>query len=599
MAKGRIKTGNLAAVFVALLVIGGVFGARHYITSGALGGKGQESSVPQKVALLSVHDVAGNVAPAVELPGQDLGCTDKPEVRKEVMAWNAQMGELFATGGKQATKGSLMCQHGINYKVIRQDDCGKMQADLVTFARELSGGSKNPKNGTHYVAIMGDGAAQFLAGVNPELEKIGKEYVAEVIGSSGYSRGEDKLMGPVAWKTNAQTAKGATIAGVLRDGDWNIAMQWEQQNELCNNPDEKTYDPNCVNWIAANDFLDAGEKYIAGYCEDRPVVYKGQRTGQTKHICVDGVVTWTPGDVNIAEKKGGLVSIVSTKEYSSQMPNTIIGIRAWDRANRGLVESMLTAIFEGGDQVRLYPAALERAGEASAQVYGEKDGAYWIRYYKGTREIDKTQNTVDLGGSKANGLADNLVLFGLQKGYANAFAATYTEFGNLVVQQYKNLIPSYPPVNEVLDTSYIQAIAQRTTVMVAPEVPQFYASETPGSEVSHRSWHFEFDYAKASIKPESKAELDELARTLTVAGNTIVRIDGYTDNRGDVQKNVDLSEHRAFSVRDFLTQSAPASFPPTRFRVAGHGKENPVDTNSTDTGRSKNRRVEITVLDHN
>ena len=36
---------------------------------------------------------------------------------------------------------------------------------------------------------------------------------------------------------------------------------------------------NCLNWVAANDYLDAAEKYISGYCEDRPVVSGGRKTG--------------------------------------------------------------------------------------------------------------------------------------------------------------------------------------------------------------------------------------------------------------------------------------------------------------------------------
>lgn len=596
---GRVKKGNLAALFGVVAVVGGAFYLRHLVTEGKIGGSVTESVIPLKVALPAAHDVGVTTSAKATLPGSGFGCPDKPEVRKEVMAWNAQMGEMFATGGKQATVSSLMCQYGVNYKIVRQDDTNKMQADLLACANEIAKGAADCKSGAQFVSIMGDGGAQFFAGLNPELAKLGKEFTAEVVGSAGYSRGEDKLMGPRKWKDNPQSMRGGVVAGVLRDGDWNISLQFQEQNDkICNNPDEKTYDPDCVNWVAANDFLDAAEKYISGFCEERPVVSKGRRTGKTQRACVDGVVTWTPGDVNIAEKKGGLVSIVSTRQYASQMPNVIIGIRKWNQAHRALVEGMLQAIFEGGDQVRQYQDALQRAGQASAEVYGEKDASYWVRYYRGVTESDLTGVLVDLGGSKVNGLADNLVLFGLQKGYDNAFAATYTEFGNLVVQQYPKIVSSYPPVDSVLDTSYVSGVANRASSHLAPDVPKFVQSETGGAQIEHRSWHFEFDTGKATFKSSAQGELKALARALTIASDTIVKVDGYTDRVGSAQKNQELSEQRAFAVRDYLVGEASESFPPSRFRVAGHGPDNPIASNSSESGRAQNRRVEITVLAH-
>src|SRR5215471_2756010 len=253
-----------------------------------------------------------------------------------------------ATPGKQTTAGDLKCERGVNLKLIREDNTDNMQSLLVTFAEGLKKGEANPAAGAHYVGIMGDGSATFLKGLNDKLVKLGPDYIAQVVGSSGYSRGEDKFMGPAAWKKNPQAARGGLVAGVLRDGDWNIAMKWLGDNKIPNNPDESTYDPNALNWVNATDYVEAAQKYVAGYCAE----LKNVKTGQKEKHCVDGVVTWTPGDVTVAEKKGGLVSIVSTREYRSQMPQVIIGNRKWMAQNRALTNGMLQAIFEAGGEIK-------------------------------------------------------------------------------------------------------------------------------------------------------------------------------------------------------------------------------------------------------
>ncbi len=604
MARQLTPLGRLLLVVSGLALIG--YGLWRYGYLGRLGdlvdriipkAKERASVVPTKADLPEAGESAAAAVKAVALPGTGAGCADLTEVRMLIWAWNAQMGAMFANGGERSTQGSLMCGKGVNLRFIRQDDVSKMQEDLITFANELKGGNPHPSKGAHFVSIMGDGSATFLKGVNDTLERLGPDYRAKVVGSMGYSRGEDKFMGPPAWKQTPAASRGGLTAGVLRDGDWNIAQKWLGDNGLCNNPDEKTYDPNCLNWVAASTYIDASEKYVAEYCETRPVVSNGKKTGESRKVCVDSVVTWTPGDVIVAEKRGGLVSIVSTREYSSQMPNTIIGIDKWMRNNRKTVEGLLEASFAGADQVKAHPAALKKAAAISADVYNESgaDAAYWERYFRVIREQDRTGTMVELGGSSVNNLADNQLLFGMVPGSSNLFAATYRVFGDIVVAQYPDLVPSYAPVRDILDASYVEALAKRSAPTLEADAPKFAPGDRVRTVVSRRSWQIAFDTGQATFTSAAQRDLDQLLRDLLVAGSTAVEVHGHTDSVGNSQSNMALSEQRAFAVKSWLERQSPVNFPSGRIRVFAHGQENPVAPNSTAEGRAQNRRVEIVI----
>ncbi len=601
MARQLTPLGRFLVVVSGLGLLG--YGLHRYGVLDKLipAAKERGSAVPPKAELPNIDTTTGvSTTPGavpVAMPGAAPGCSDRPETRMLVWAWNAQMGLMFSNGGVQSTKGSLMCQHGVNLRFIRQDDSSKMQEDLIAFATELKSGNPHPAKGAHFVAIMGYGSATFLKGINDTLVRLGPEYKAKVVGSAGYSRGEDKFMGPPAWKAAPPTAKGGLVAGVLRDGDWNIAEKWLGDNALCNNPDEKTYDPDCLNWVNASTYVEAAEKYVANYCESRPVVKAGKRTGETKRVCVDAIVTWTPGDVTAAEKRGGIVSIVSTREYSSQMPHVIIGIDKWMRDNRPTVEGMLEAMFDGADQVRSSPAALRRAADISAGVYNESgaDAAYWEKYFRGVTQADKQGIMVDLGGSSVNNLADNLLLFGLVPGSSNLFAATYRVFGDIVVAQYPDLVPSYYPVKEVLDTSYVEAISKRGGARTDAEQTRFAQGDRMKNVVSRKSWHINFDSGRATFTPEAQRDLEQLLRDLLVASATVVEVHGHTDSQGSPDTNMALSEARAFAVKSWLEQRSPVNFPSGRIRVFSHGQENPVAPNTTAEGRAQNRRVDIVI----
>lgn len=553
------------------------------------------SVVPKKVQLGNMVNTTSN-APEIPLPSADPSTQGATPFTINVMAWNSQFSLMYANGGPSTMQGSLMEKHGVSLNIVRQDDVSKMQQDLVAFATAVSEGNPQPADKPAFVAIMGDGSAAFLAGINPVLKKLGDEYVAQVIGSTGYSWGEDKLMGPVEWKKNPALMKGKVISAYLRDGDWNIVMKFLADNNIPNNPDETTYDPNAVNWYAAADFVKAAEAYVSQVTEERPVVINGKRTGQTKSVKVDGVATWTPADVTLFEQCGqdpqrSLVTIISTKEYSGQMPQAIIGIKKWMEENRTTVEGMLQAIGEGGDQVKKYESAQHFAAQVSADVYKEQDADFWLRYHNGVVETDVNGNQVQLGGSKPNNLGDMVKLFGP----TGLFKSTYIAFGNIVVQQYPKLVKEYPAPEEVINGSFVMNVAKRTntTINDADKYTFKSGNTTLKTVVGNRKYSIEFATGSDKIRNGQEQVLEALKNELAVAQALKVVIHGHTDATGTPEGNRTLSRARANAVKNWLEENYPAIFPVGRIQVVAHGQDKPVASNDTEEGRARNRRVEI------
>jgi outer membrane protein OmpA-like peptidoglycan-associated protein len=100
-----------------------------------------------------------------------------------------------------------------------------------------------------------------------------------------------------------------------------------------------------------------------------------------------------------------------------------------------------------------------------------------------------------------------------------------------------------------------------------------------------------FDTDKATLKPESRPTLEQIAKLLTTQPQLNVFIVGHTDNQGAYDYNVDLSRRRAEAVAAELAKSYRIA--PARLRTAGVGFLAPVGSNASEGGRALNRRVEL------
>jgi outer membrane protein OmpA-like peptidoglycan-associated protein len=100
-----------------------------------------------------------------------------------------------------------------------------------------------------------------------------------------------------------------------------------------------------------------------------------------------------------------------------------------------------------------------------------------------------------------------------------------------------------------------------------------------------------FDTDKATIKPESKPTLDEMAKLLGAQPDLKVFIVGHTDSQGAYEHNMTLSKQRADAVAAALAGSYKIAR--GRLYTAGVGYLAPVGSNTTEDGRALNRRVEL------
>ena len=102
-----------------------------------------------------------------------------------------------------------------------------------------------------------------------------------------------------------------------------------------------------------------------------------------------------------------------------------------------------------------------------------------------------------------------------------------------------------------------------------------------------------FETGKATLKPESQEQLKNIAEILKAYPNVAIKLGGYTDNTGDPQANLRLSQQRADAVMaDLVKLGVDAG----RMKAEGYGQEHPVADNSTEEGRAKNRRIDIRVI---
>lgn len=142
----------------------------------------------------------------------------------------------------------------------------------------------------------------------------------------------------------------------------------------------------------------------------------------------------------------------------------------------------------------------------------------------------------------------------------------------------------YMPVSENVDARELLAtsVIEKNLYLVPIEVGQ-----------TIRLNNIFFDFGKATLKPESNDELNNVVTILNDNPKMEIEISGHTDNVGSDDANLKLSDDRANAVRSYLISKGISEL---RVTAKGYGETKPVVDNNTDENRQLNRRVEFSIL---
>lgn len=115
-----------------------------------------------------------------------------------------------------------------------------------------------------------------------------------------------------------------------------------------------------------------------------------------------------------------------------------------------------------------------------------------------------------------------------------------------------------------------------------------------GLVMSLGSDSMQFNFDKATLRPENRELLSKIVGILLTSKNYGIYVYGHTDDIGSEEYNLDLSERRAQRVREYLTENGIA---PEIITSKGFGKSRPIVPGASAEARAENRRVEIGIVD--
>lgn len=294
----------------------------------------------------------------------------------------------------------------------------------------------------------------------------------------------------------------------------------------------------------------------------------------------DAIVTWEPNISAALKAVPGSKVIFSSETAATLIGDCFLARTEFIQEHGDLIRAFIKGWFDGAFEANKNP---RKAVEVMMQSFPDFQSL-------GDQGSLDTFNKV-----KLTSLADNAKTFGLGGG-TPVFDTIYNQANSFYVDAVQDQVSA----KEAKDDRFVREIfAAQETPRVTPTeefrpTPEQKQNAETAAPVFTKPLSIKFGTGSAELSVYSRQMLDQnVVPLLRTSSNAFFRIEGNTDNVGNHDSNVALSQRRARAVVNYLVSKG---FNPDRLIPVGNGPDNPVADNSTAAGKQANRRTDVKLV---
>lgn len=517
------------SIIVFLVVVGAVVGGYRYWQN-SKGGAGDKTSSESPTPTFGQTKVDGDLGLNTNL-GRPLHVA--------LNQWPGWLGGIFANDGLKPNKACIFWK---KYNLLVEF---QVMDDPVAMTNEFAAGRVDIAWSTM------DTAATALGG----LKKGGTP--SKILFQVDYSQGGDAIVAR-AGINRFEDLKGKTVALIplspsdtlLRYGVLNSSLSESQKKSILNSEVQQELPNEVVSTFAAGK--------------------------------ADAIVTWEPNISAALKQVPGSHVIFSSESAATLIGDCFFAKDDFISDHGDLIKAFIRGWFDGAFEAQNNPReAVQRMMES----------------FPDFKALGSSGSLDTFNKVKLTTLADNAKTFGLN-GSTGQFDTIFSQANSFYVGAVQDQISP----RDAKDDRFVRAIyneqAPSERRVTPPEEFKFTETQRAKARVSTpiftKPLTITFPTGSAALSPAAKQTLDsKVVPLLRTASNAFFRIEGNTDNVGNHDSNLVLSQRRANAVVNYLVSKG---FTAERLIPVGNGPDKPVADNGTGPGRAANRRTDVKVV---